>query len=106
MSKATSRRNAIIGGAKLAVGAAAIGALSGIGARPAAAATMPVGSDTKNRCATCEFWGGQRKVSEDGKSVVVSSLGYCSNPKSPNYQKVTGPQTGPMAVWKKWGAIA
>ena len=106
MRKKTSRRDVLLGSGKLAAGIAAVGALVGIAAGRADATTMSVGSDTKSRCATCEFWGGQRHVSEDGKTVMVSSLGYCSNPKSPNYQKVTGPQTGPMAVWKKWGAIA
>jgi hypothetical protein len=29
-------------------------------------------------------------------------LGWCNNPQSPNYQKTTGPEHGPMGVWKKW----
>ena len=105
MGKKASRRDAMRGGAKLALGAVAAGAFAGTISREAEAASLSLASDTKSKCATCEFWGGQRQLSQDGKSLMVSSLGYCNNPKSPNYQKVTGPQTGPMAVWKKWGAI-
>ena len=61
---------------------------------------------TKGKCATCKFWGGVRKLTEDGKTVVTQSLGYCNNPDSHNYQKTTTPETGPMKAWQKWGAIS
>ena len=64
-----------------------------------------VSADTKERCATCEYWGGIRRISEDSKVVLSQSLGWCNNPKSPHYQKTTTPETGPMKVWKKWGAL-
>jgi hypothetical protein len=60
---------------------------------------------TTNRCATCEFWGGPRRVSPDRKSVTVTGLGWCNNPASPNYQKQTSPEHGPMEVWKKWQVL-
>ena len=64
-----------------------------------------VSTDVKEQCATCAYWGGKRRVSKDGKKVLSSSLGICNNPKSPNYQKTTTPETGPMKVWKKWDAL-
>lgn len=63
-------------------------------------------SATKNVCGTCQYWGGQRRISDDGKTVEIDSLGWCSNRKSPNFRKTTGPQTGPMKVWEQWTAIA
>ena len=66
-----------------------------------------VSADTKGKCATCAYWGGIRRVSEDSKVVLSQSLGWCNNPKSLHYQKTTTPETGPMPmkVWKKWGAL-
>lgn len=58
-------------------------------------------SDEK-ACATCVFWGGSRKV-EKG-SVLASSLGVCSNPASPNFQKMTSPDHV-MPQWVKWPAL-
>ena len=55
-----------------------------------------------NRCATCEFWGGPRRLAPDRKSITVTGLGWCNNPASPNYQKLTSPDHGPMEVWRKW----
>lgn len=106
MSKSKSRRDVVIGSAKAAAGVATLAALGGMAAaRKAEAASMSLGADITKHCVTCKFWGGQRHVSKDGKTVMVSSLGYCNNPKSPNYQKVTQPETGPMQVWEKWGAL-
>lgn len=64
-------------------------------------------SDTKSRCGTCEFWGGMRRISDDKKEVVAVSLGWCNNPNSPNYQKMT-PAVHEMTkpnTWAKWGAL-
>ena len=63
-------------------------------------------SDVEGQCATCNYWGGIRKISEDGKTVSAQSLGYCNNPESHNYHKTTTPETGPMKKWLKWGAIS
>ena len=62
-------------------------------------------ADTTERCGTCVFWGGQRHVSRDKTEVHVRSLGFCNNPKSPNYHKMTTPETGPMKAWTKWPAV-
>ncbi len=59
---------------------------------------------TTAHCATCEFWGGPRRISQDRKTITTTGLGWCNNPASPNYQKQTTPDHGPMplSVWKKW----
>jgi len=62
-------------------------------------------SAVTEHCATCEFWGGPRRVSRDGKSITVSGLGWCNNPASENYEKMTTPETGPMRSWKKWSLL-
>jgi hypothetical protein len=62
-------------------------------------------SSVTQRCATCEFWGGGRRLSSDRKSITVTGLGWCNNPASPNFQKLTSPEHGPMDVWKKWQAL-
>ncbi len=62
-------------------------------------------SSVTQRCGTCEFWGAPRRLAEDGKTVTITGLGWCNNPKSPNYQKMTSPDHGPMAFWKKWPLI-
>jgi hypothetical protein len=64
---------------------------------------MPTGID--RHCGTCEFWGGPRRISSDGKTITFSGLGWCNNPKSPNYQKMTTPDHGPMDTWRKWGPL-
>ena len=64
-----------------------------------------VKADQKGVCATCRFWGGIRRVSEDKKTVYCESLGWCNNPDSHHYQTMTTPSIGPMKSWKKWEAI-
>ena len=64
-----------------------------------------VKADEKNICATCQYWGGIRRVSEDKGTVYCESLGWCNNPKSPHYQSKTTPVNGPMNTWKKWEAL-
>lgn len=65
-----------------------------------------IGADSEARCGTCQFWGGKRRVSDDGRTVLAESLGVCNNPASHNFRKVTTPETGPMPAWKKWEALA
>ena len=63
-------------------------------------------SSTEGKCATCRYWGGIRKLTKDGETVISQSLGYCNNPKSHNYHKTTTPETGPMKLWRKWEVIS
>jgi len=60
---------------------------------------------TIGHCATCEFWGGPRRISADRKIITTMGLGWCNNPTSPNYQKQTTPDHGPISMWKKWQAL-
>ena len=64
-----------------------------------------VDASEKGICATCEYWGGVRRTTEDKKSVYCESLGWCNNSKSRHYQTKTTPATGPMKSWKKWEGI-
>lgn len=67
--------------------------------------TFVVNANEENICATCRYWGGVRRVTEDKQTVYCESLGWCNNPDSYNYQKKTTPVAGPMKKWKKWEAI-
>lgn len=62
-------------------------------------------ADTQAKCATCEYWGGIRKISRDGKAVLTQSLGWCNNPKSAHYNTLTTPETGPMKSWRRWQVL-
>lgn len=91
------------------VGLAGVG-LMALGTRAVAADDdeLSVSSAMTGKCGTCEFWGGVRKISADGKTVrfeSASATGWCNNPKSPNYHKPTMPEQGPMPMWRKWGAL-
>jgi len=63
--------------------------------------TMPASA---KGCGTCEFWGGPRRVSKDGKTITFIGLGWCNNAKSDNYQKMTGPEHF-MGTWRKWSVL-
>lgn len=109
MEKEIGRRKFLAKGSKLISGGIVGATIIGVGANLSMASSergnFVTSVDSKNVCATCAYWGGKRKISKDGKNVLSQSLGSCNNPKSPNYQKTTTPETGPMKVWKKWGAL-
>lgn len=65
--------------------AAAVGA--GLPLAPEAQAATFQASD--RRCATCDFWGGQRTAAADKASVTVAdgATGICNNPQSPLYNR-------------------
>lgn len=44
---------------------------------------------TDRRCATCDFWGGQRSLAADRRSVTTAdgATGACSNPQSPLFNR-------------------
>jgi hypothetical protein len=48
-----------------------------------------------------------RKVSKDKATVTAQSMGWCNNPDSPNYQKLTmaDHEMKKTGVWKKWAAL-
>ena len=66
----------------------------------------PMDASTEGKCATCEFWGGVRRLTKDRKQVLVQSLGWCNNSTSHHFQQLTTPETGPMDAWTKWGALS
>ncbi len=61
-------------------------------------------ASAKQRCGTCEFWGGPRRISADKKEITAMGLGWCNNPASHNYQKLTTPDHG-MNTWRKWSVL-
>ena len=98
----SNRRNFILRATQLTAG----GLLAGGAMSSSAGGTNLVMDASKpSICGTCQYWGGQRRVSEDGKSIEITSLGWCNNPKSPNYRNTTSPETGPMKVWEKWSVL-
>ena len=106
-----SRRNFLIGSGKLLAGAAALGSIPVYAAdehdHGASGHGLVVDAATENRCATCQFWGGMRKVSEDRKQVIAQSMGWCNNPDSPNHQKLTAADHNMKrpGIWKKWAVL-
>jgi hypothetical protein len=111
MNKVKTGRRTFLLKASVAVGAAL---LAPAVIASAAAETMigRGGSDgyimdttVTRHCGTCEFWGGPRRVSEDSKTLTITGLGWCNNPSSPNYQKLTSSDHGPMDTWRRWRVL-
>ena len=70
-------------------------------------AGLVISAAAQKTCATCQYWGGMRKLSTDKGQVTAQSMGWCNNPASPNYQKLTEADhemTKP-GVWKKWDLL-
>ena len=66
-----------------------------------------IDASAKDTCGTCQYWGGMRKISKDKTMIKAQSMGWCNNPDSMNYQKLTSAdhimkKTG---MWKKWAAL-
>jgi hypothetical protein len=72
---------------------------------PKGVAAVVIDATATKICATCRYWGGTRRVTEDKKSIHCESLGWCNNSTSPNYQRMTTPTMGPMDAWRKWEAL-
>jgi len=107
-----SRRAFVSKACKLVVGAVAVGSLPAYAAQPhehhGSGDGIPVDAMAQNRCATCQFWGGMRRLSADRTQVITQSLGWCNNPDSPNHGKLTAPdhEMKKTGIWKKWGALS
>jgi hypothetical protein len=106
-----SRRNFLASSGTFLLGAVALGPMAGYAgeehAQAGAGQGHRVDAKSQNTCVTCRFWGGMRKVSKDKTEVVAQSMGWCNNPDSPNYQKLTmaDHQMEKVGVWKKWAAL-
>lgn len=75
------------------------------GVQQAAAKTVKLKVTSRDTCGTCQFWGGERTVSSNGRWVEAVGVGICSNPESPAYRKETRPDQG-APVWRKWEKLA
>lgn len=107
-----SRRNFLATSGKLLVGSVALGSIAAHAAEHGhdhggAGQGLVVDAASEDVCATCQFWGGMRKISEDGQTLVAQSMGWCNNPNSPNHQKLTAAdhQMKKPGIWKKWPAL-
>jgi hypothetical protein len=106
-----SRRSFLATTGKLFVGAATLGSITAHAAEEhkhgGSGNGLVLDAALENRCATCEFWGGMRKVSEDKKQVITQSMGWCNNPDSPNHQKLTAADNHMKKpeIWKKWAVL-
>ena len=106
-----SRRSFLTATGKLLVGAAALGSLTAHAAEEhdhgGSGNGLVLDAAMESRCATCQFWGGMRKVSVDKKQVITQSMGWCNNPDSPNHQKLTAADhlMNKAGVWVKWAIL-
>ena len=107
-----SRRNFLATSSKLVVGTVALGSFAAHASEHedmhgGSADGHAIDAKTTHTCATCQFWGGMRKISEDKKEVLAQSMGWCNNPNSPNHQKLTmaDHKMKKPGIWKKWGAL-
>lgn len=71
---------------------------------PTRAQEVRIPTNARQKCATCQFWGGRRSVSSDRRSVIASGTGLCNNPRSPVYGRQTRPDQG-APVWQRWQAL-
>jgi hypothetical protein len=68
---------------------------------------LSVSAEAEKTCATCRFWGGMRRVSDDKTQVVTQSMGWCNNPDSPNHTKLTAADHEMLkpGIWEKWSVL-
>ena len=108
-----SRRNFLVTSGKLLVGTVALGPLAAHASEERAhmhgstVNGLVLDAISKDICATCQFWGGMRKVSEDKKQVIAQSMGWCNNPDSANHNRLTTAdlQMKKPGIWKKWTVL-
>jgi hypothetical protein len=110
MTKA-SRRQFLTGTGSLFVSAAALSPLSALAfeqdQQSGKEEGIIVNASLQNRCATCQYWGGMRRLNQDKSLVIAQSMGWCNNPDSAKYQKLTEADNHMMKpeIWVKWPAI-
>ena len=107
------RRKFLGNSAKILLGASALGSAGafamqhGDHEQHASGNGLAIDASAKDTCATCQYWGGMRKLSADKSQVIAQSMGWCNNPDSMNHQKLTAAdhQMRKTGIWKLWGAI-
>ena len=108
-----SRRNFLATSGKLLVSTVALGSIAAHATEEHAhmhggsGDGLAVDATSKNMCATCQFWGGMRRISDDNKEVIAQSMGWCNNPDSPNHRKLTAAdhQMNKPGIWTRWPAL-
>jgi anaerobic selenocysteine-containing dehydrogenase len=105
-----SRRKFLASSVALAAGStvfAATNAIAGSHGGHGEGMGMKIDAATKDVCATCQFWGGMRKASKDKSTVTAQSMGWCNNPDSMSYQKLTNAdkKMKKTGIWQKWSAL-
>jgi len=107
-----SRREFLSASGKLLVGGMALATFTAHGsdhgkAHGTSAEGHAIDAKATDTCATCEYWGGMRKVAEDKNRVIAQSMGWCNNPNSMNYQKLTmaDHRMQKTGIWKRWGVL-
>ena len=107
------RRQFLAKSGKLIIGGVALTSFSayasqhGEHAHGGAGDGIAVDASTQDICGTCQYWGGMRKVSSDKARVIAQSMGWCNNPDSANYQKLTTAdhQMKKTGIWEKWAVL-
>ena len=108
-----SRRNFLSNSVKLLAGSVAFVSVNALASshegamHGASGEGQAVDAAAEDTCATCQYWGGMRKVSEDKAQVLAQSMGWCNNPDSKNFRKLTNPDhvMQKKGIWKKWIAL-
>lgn len=107
------RRDFLCGSVKLLIGASALASTSAFASSDGghmdhgSGHGLEIDASTKDTCATCQYWGGMRKLSDAKDMVVTQSMGWCNNPDSMNFQRLTTAdhKMKKTGVWRKWDII-
>jgi anaerobic selenocysteine-containing dehydrogenase len=104
-----NRRDFLGASAKLLIGASALASTSVLASKHGGhkGHGLEIDASTKDTCATCQYWGGMRKLSDAKDKVVAQSMGWCNNPDSMNFQKLTTAdhKMKKTGIWRKWDII-
>ena len=108
-----SRRDFLAASGKVFVGTVAMSTIVGqaqaaaMEKSPDAGHGIAVDASATDTCGTCGFWGGMRKVSDDGTQVIAQSMGWCNNPKSMSHRKLTAAdrKMKKPGIWQKWTVL-
>ena len=107
------RRDFLCGSVKLLIGASALASTAVVASSHdgpmdhGSGHGLEIDASAKDTCATCQYWGGMRKLSDARDIVVAQSMGWCNNPDSMNFQKLTTADHNMQrtGVWRKWDII-